>query len=816
MSAWLLLLAWVWPLLLAAPAADPRFCVAPGAPGGLTQRTAHALLHTRRSPLHDWLPAIGAVPALLAALSVPLGSELALPWLFLGTHLGLDALSRVYLLFTSLLWLVAGIYTAATAPGSTSAERFAALFLLAMGGNFWLIVGQDLLSFYAGFAVMGLAAYGLVIQDGTPAALRAGKVYLVMTLAGEVMLFAALVLIRQHAGTTLPTPDDLVGLPTAVLALILIGLSIKAGLVPLHLWLPLAHPAAPVPASAVLSGTMIKVALLGWMRFLPVGVEALPQWGAALTLVGLLTLLYALPVGLVQRDPKVILAYSSISKMGLMSLLLGLILMAPALAPVGVMAIAFYAAQHALVKGGLFLGVGLRKHAHWQPWVLGGTLFLALALAGSPFTSGAVAKYGIKPVLDRADWTWIGATASIAAVGTMLLMARFLTVFAATPNHREPGWRWPLLAWTLLLGLALLFPFVLGRAAAWLTNGAILLVALLVLGLAGLTIWLRPGRLGQLIGLIPPGDLLALAPWVHAAQARIQRHVSRPALARLIRARRRAVEIYYRIFDTPVADAEQGLRNWPAAGSAWVTITALLMLAVMAGQGSLAVSTAAQSVPAAALLAAEMAPDALPEIAPELEPLPEPLPVPVPEPEPVLEPEPIPEPEPVLEPEPIPEPEPVLEPEPAPAPLPTEPAITPDVAPEPEPGPDPAPEPEPEPMPAPIIAPEPEPEPEPADPCVPPRPYRFQTVTGSILELTRCSIAADGQAETLTAPALTNALVLAVQQWLAARGHDPGPVDGLIGPRTRAAVRDFQRAVGLPATGRIDFELLDRLQEGQP
>lgn len=810
MSVWLLLLAWVWPLLLAAPAADPRFCVLPGDPGSLAQRSAHALLHTRRSALHDWLPAIGALPALIAALGVPLGSELALPWLFLDTHLGLDPLSRIYLLFSALLWLVAGIYTVATAAGSERAERFAALFLIAMGGNFWLIVGQDLLSFYAGFAVMGLAAYGLVIHNGTPAALRAGKVYLMMTLAGEVMLFAALVLIRQHAETTLPTPDDLVGLPAVVLALLLFGLGIKAGLVPLHLWLPLAHPAAPVPASAVLSGAMIKVALLGWMRFLPVGIEALPQWGSALALAGLLTLFYALPVGLVQRDPKVILAYSSISKMGLMSLLLGLILMAPALAPVGVMAIAFYAAQHALVKGGLFLSVGLRKHAPWQPWVLGGTLFLALALAGAPLTSGAVAKYGIKPLLDGAEWTWIGAVVSLAAVGTMLLMARLMTVIAATGHQREPGWRWPLAAWTVLLGLALLFPFGFARAGPWLTNAALLLVALLILGLAGLTIWLRPGRLGLLIGLIPPGDLLALAPWVQALQRRIQRHVSRPALARLIRARRRAVEVYYRIFDTPVADAEQGLRNWPAAGSAWVSITALLLLAVIAGQGSLQVSTAAHSVLPAAMPEPAPASDPAPVVA--LAPEPDPEPAPEPDPEPELEPEP--EPEPDLEPEPTPEPEPA--PEPDPVPILTAPAVVVETAPELAPLPDPVPELDLEP------GPEPEPEPEitveavPVDPCVPPRPYRFRTPTGSLLELTRCRVDAAGQVETLDAPALTNALVLAVQQGLAARGHDPGPRDGLIGPRTRAAVRDFQRAVGLPATGRIDFDLLDRLQDQPP
>jgi hydrogenase-4 component B len=108
------------------------------------------------------------------------------------------------------------------------------------------------------------------------------------------------------------------------IGLLLLGLGVKAGMVPLHIWLPLAHPAAPVAASAVLSGTMIKTALLGWMRFLPVGAVALPEWGGLLAGAGTLTLLFALPIGLTQSDPKVVLAYSSISKMGLMMLVLGL------------------------------------------------------------------------------------------------------------------------------------------------------------------------------------------------------------------------------------------------------------------------------------------------------------------------------------------------------------------------------------------------------------------------------------------------------------------------------------------------------------
>ncbi|AFL76360.1 proton-conducting transporter membrane subunit [Thiocystis violascens] len=267
-------------------------------------------------------------------------------------------------------------------------------------------------------------------------------------------------MIANHAGTFVPTAAQLVGLDGLAIGLLLVGLGVKAGMVPLHLWLPLAHPAAPIAASAVLSGTMIKVAILGWLRFLPVGAVALADWGAWLSAVGLLTMFFALPIGMTQSDPKVILAYSSVSKMGLLMLLLGLILSDPALAPVGIAAITLYAAYHALVKGGLFLGVGLRKSAALaQPLVLGGLVILALALAGAPLTSGAVTKYGIKPLLDAANWTWLAAAVALSAVATTLLMARFLWISVRSAVGLCLAQR----AWALLITLVLLFPFLLGK-----------------------------------------------------------------------------------------------------------------------------------------------------------------------------------------------------------------------------------------------------------------------------------------------------------------------------------------------------------------
>lgn len=768
MNPWLLLLVWVWPLALAALTGARTL-------SGISRRPLAAIA----APLW-WLPAIGALPGLAAALLVPLGSRLELPWLFLGTTLGLDATGRVYLLFTAILWLAAGVYAAFSLRGQVHGGRFGTFFLLAMAGNLWLIVGQDLLSFYAGFAMMGLASYGLVIHNGDPDALRAGKVYLVMALCGEVTLFAALVMIASHAGTLVPTSAQLVGLDGLAIGLLLVGLGVKAGMVPLHLWLPLAHPAAPIAASAVLSGTMIKVAILGWLRFLPVGAVALADWGAWLSAAGLLTMFFALPIGMTQSDPKVILAYSSVSKMGLLMLLLGLILSDPALAPVGIAAITLYAAHHALVKGGLFLGVGLRKSAAIaQPLVLGGLVILALALAGAPLTSGAVTKYGVKPLLDAAHWTWLAAAVALSAVATTLLMARFLWVSVRTEPHPRPGYAWPGAAWAVLITLVLLFPFLLGKPAAWLTNAATLGAGIGIAVVIGALAVRYPSGFQRLIGSIPPGDLLVLAAPLLRILVWLGRTLWRPWSRLYDGLERAATAVYSLIFDQPVGDTEQRLREWPVAGSLWLGLTAMLFLFVIAGtpgpsgtpsRASLEAATTAQTESAAPVDPLVMPGEASADRAEQ------------------------------------PDSAPARETDGADM------ASATDVS-------------EVERMGVASdggesldMADEDEPDRARSGDvplCDPAVPFVFASHTdpADVIALERCVRDAEtGALRLLESPPLTNRLVRLVQRNLQGLGFDPGPIDGMIGPNTRRAIRAFQQAEGMRPAGGIGFELLERLK----
>ncbi|MDP1557539.1 MAG: proton-conducting transporter membrane subunit [Nitrosomonas sp.] len=411
----LLSLAVLWPLLLV--------CL-------LGFRTTRSLA----LPLAPW----AALPALAASLLVaPSEVRWHISGILLGSEIGLDATGQVFLLLAALLWAVSGVYARAYLSQSTRHTEFYIFFLLSMAGNFGLIVAQDLFGFYLGFALMSFAAYGLIIFVRSTAALRAGRIYIVLVVAGELMLFVALLMTAEIADAT--TFDAMrAGLALAdpgsrnwVILLGVAGFGIKAGVLGLHVWLPLAHPVAPAPASAVLSGTMIKAGLLGWLRLLPLGEIALPGWGVLMMMLGLTAAFYGVVIGLTQREPKILLAYSSISQMGVMTMSLGLGMLSPQAWPLILPTIAFYALHHGLSKGALFLGVGLSGGAGriQRRWIWLGLWLPALTLAGAPWTSGMLAKQLLKTHTHDAPLPWdslLPLLLSISALATALLMLRLL------------------------------------------------------------------------------------------------------------------------------------------------------------------------------------------------------------------------------------------------------------------------------------------------------------------------------------------------------------------------------------------------------
>ncbi len=297
--------------------------------------------------------AFAPIPALAAALLTPGGAPLVFFPPPLRMTLTLDVPAALLLGIAALLWIVAGAYAATYLRGKPNAGRFAEWWLLTLSGSLGVFMAADLVSFYLTYSVVSLAAYGLVVHDGTPGAWRAGGVYVALAVLGEAFLLMAFVFMAEATPNgSLLIRDAVAALPAspwrdASLALLILGFGLKIGLVPGHVWMPLAYPAAPTPAAAVLSGAAVKAGVIGLIRFLPLGV-AMPAWGEALAAAGMFSAFYGVVVGITQDNPRTVLAYSSVSQMGLLAAVLGMG-WAAGDADAGLGA-SFSAAHHLLVK----------------------------------------------------------------------------------------------------------------------------------------------------------------------------------------------------------------------------------------------------------------------------------------------------------------------------------------------------------------------------------------------------------------------------------------------------------------------------------
>lgn len=441
----------LWIVSLALPAGLGIVLALAGAARGAAARRVRARMVA--------VSGLTTLPAGVLALLADTGDRLELPWLLLGSHLQLDEVAQPLLLVASLLYAAALV--AVHVARLERADALAGFLLVCFVGNALVFTAADVATFYLGFAVMSFAAYGLVLHDRSPAAERAGRVYLVLTVLSELLVLAAVVLVAAEGGAMLADAPGAVAASEhrdLLVLLLLAGFGIKAGTVPLHVWLPLAHPAAPPPASAVLSGAMVKAGLVGWLRFLPLGEVSLPVWGVALTSLALVGAFAALPLGAVTSDTKVALAYSSVSQMGFLAVLVGTALADPELAEACALAAVVYAVHHGLAKGALFLGItvwGTHGGGPLRWWVLGGLGLAALAVAGAPLGSGAVAKYAAKQAVDPAGGLFglelIDLLPLVGTASTILLARAGWLLLTRGSRAGAQGVDSELLGWSLLV-----------------------------------------------------------------------------------------------------------------------------------------------------------------------------------------------------------------------------------------------------------------------------------------------------------------------------------------------------------------------------
>ena len=476
-----------------------------------------------------WSLFFATLPPLAASLLLPVGETSTLSWLLLGSQLGTNAVTQWLLPAAALVWAAAALHHAHTATAGTPIERFRLFFLLAMSGNLLLLLAQDAITFYVGYAMMGLAGYGLIRDRHSTNARVAAGTYLRWTIAGELLLFSGLLSLAHDTGSTLLPLSDTAMLSAWTLVLLISGFGIKIGLPGLHAWMPGTYSASSTAGSAVFSGAMANAGVLGLMYFLPLQQEGYATAGMLLLTYGLVGAFYGVLLGLPQRRPKVILAYSSVSQLGTLAAMIGLALMAPDLAPALIVAVTVYAVHHGLTKGALFLVLDSLGHPRWSSLSIAALTVLSLMMAGLPYTSGAVAKGLMKEAIGD-GYTWLVTLLTIAGIATTLLMTCF--VFACLAPSRKanstPFWAAAGMALFLLIvahgALYQVSPLpTLSAQAIWPLGIAMVLMIAFAM--------LPPRADWALQPVIPKGDLPNLL--AKALLRLVGRHPLKPILATL-------------------------------------------------------------------------------------------------------------------------------------------------------------------------------------------------------------------------------------------------------------------------------------------
>ena len=402
------------------------------------------------------------------ALVLPLG----LP--DLPVHLRMDSLSGFFLLLLGAasggISIFAAGYFRENPSGSPAVLCLQYhTFIAAMAV---VLIADDAYSFMLAWETMALASYFLVMTDHrVPEIRRAGFLYLVVAHVGAIALLLCFGILQSGRGDyTFGNMRSLMvgdGWASAVFFLALFGFGAKAGLLPMHIWLPEAHPAAPSPVSALMSGVMLKTAIYGLLR---VSFDLLHVqfwwWGVFALTLGLLSALYGVIFATVQTDMKRLLAYSSIENIGIIVAGIGLMILFKAngktlLAAIALTAILYHALNHAFYKSLLFLATGAVHQAthernlsklggliHRMPWVAWLALVGALSLAGLPPLNGFVSEWLLlqaflfTPSLPQSFINMLvplaaAALVLVAALGAYVMVKFYGVVFLGQPRETQ-------------------------------------------------------------------------------------------------------------------------------------------------------------------------------------------------------------------------------------------------------------------------------------------------------------------------------------------------------------------------------------------
>ena len=349
----------------------------------------------------------------------------------LAVSFRLDILSYSLAILSSFVWFLVTIYSLDYMAKEHAKSRYYPVLIFTLGSCQGIFMSGDFFTLFIFFELMSLISYILVIHEENPEALKAGYKYLIMTIIGGLSLFFGVIITFEVAGSvsldSMPLFDSMS--PMAIFAFIafLIGFGMKAGVFPLHVWLPDAHPVAPSPASALLSGIMLKTGAYGLLRviFHVFGVDNIiaANWHYILATLAIITILLGSAVALTQEDIKRRLAYSSIGQMGY--IVLGMAV----LNEKALIGLIFHIFSHAFMKSALFLAAGaiiwktgkrkiedMAGIGRKMPVTMACFSVAALAMIGIPPLNGFLSKWTLGLGALEAGYPWYVAVLLVSSL----------------------------------------------------------------------------------------------------------------------------------------------------------------------------------------------------------------------------------------------------------------------------------------------------------------------------------------------------------------------------------------------------------------
>ena len=423
----------------------------------------------------------------------------------MGLFFKVDIIGWIFAFLIALVWLLATIFSFAYMDHEHNRRRYYSFLIVTLGATLGVVLAGDFFTLFLFFELMTFSSFVLVIHEQDREAMQASTLYLYLGVAGGLSLLFAIMMLYGATGSVDITPvlHELGGQKTAIYICFLIGFGVKAGLVPLHIWLPQAHPVAPSPASALLSGIMIKAGAYGILRvslilFSPAaemnaGESAyLITIGNVLMWIGLVTMLSGAVMALLQGNMKRILAYSSVSQIGYIATGLGLATFLGVEGGMGFAGAVYHIINHAFFKAGLFMMVGtIYIYTHElelsrlggmfkkMPLVAVTFLVAAFGIAGIPGFNGYPSKTLIHDSLLIAikDYGWfsIELAEKIFVLTSAITICYFIKLFKGVflgpvPEKLDKSYKLPasinivLSSFALIIVVIGLFPnFILER-----------------------------------------------------------------------------------------------------------------------------------------------------------------------------------------------------------------------------------------------------------------------------------------------------------------------------------------------------------------